>query len=235
MRIALLLLLCLTALRASATGSAEFNEAACSRVDVRPKLEKLGWPRAPHMGGRPDSQSLAFSEALSLKLGAALSPLDLDRELAKGTSIEEALALLVRSGVCPLSEAPMDDLAFSRNIEKPERKIQVPQSACERHPERRQPLSGISFSRLETTAKDIDRSLDDGRLPIAAWETPAGRLHSPIEARRFSAKRDGCEWLVRMMNGPFCDSKIEGTCEDGALWISREEFLKSVRAAWEVR
>ncbi|MES2964835.1 MAG: hypothetical protein V4760_13170 [Bdellovibrionota bacterium] len=213
------------------------RDGGCSRWDQRPVLQNLGWPRAVHMGGRESSTSLAFAEAISLKLAMAITPIELDRLMEKGDSIERIVQTLSKTGACPLAEGPIDDVAFSRDLNsKTKRKPTAPPIGCATHPERRLKAKSLELKILALDDSNaIDATISRGRIPIVRWQTNGGTLDSPIEARRFSPTTDRCEWLVRQMNGPFCDKTLGGICEDGALWLPRDELKKKIKMAWEIR
>jgi hypothetical protein len=222
---------------AFAQGDELDRDGGCSRWDQRPVLRDLGWPRAVHMGGRETSTSLAFAEAISLKVAAAITPIEIDRGLAKGETIEKIVSSLSKTGGCPLSEGPIDDIAFSRDLtSKSKRKLTPPPTGCEAHVDRRlkpTPLEIKTIPVSKTSA--IDAVISAGRIPIVRWQASGRLLDSPIEARRFSPTTDRCEWLIRQMNGPFCDRAITDVCEDGAAWVARDDVIKKVKMAWEIR
>lgn len=216
--------------------SARDELAPCSHVDLRGKLQEIGWPRAAHLGARSSSLSIALSEAISFKLKAAITPLEIDRMFARGDSTERVLSTLSKTGACPLSQGPMDDVVFSRALMSPGKKLALPPVGCDAHSDRRLPPLKLELTKLSIDDFNaVDAALNSDRVLIVNWTTPNGPLDSTIEARRFSAEKDRCEWLVRMMNGPFCDSAIEGICEDGGIWISREGMMKKIRSATEIR
>jgi len=213
----------------------ELESPKCARVDARSKLQKIGWPRAAHQGGRDDALSFAVAETLSLRLGAAITPLEFDRYFESGVTPETATIEIMKKGACPLNQGPPDDVAFSKDLKKPTRKIVVPKTECEAHGHKRLKPAMIQLGQIEPTLSKVDHALADDKLPIIFWEAPGGRIYSTIEGRRFAPESDSCEWLVRTMNGPFCDTNVHGICEDGAIWVSRETIAKSVKAAWEIK
>ncbi len=214
-------------LSANLAGADDLADSKCSRFDARPKLIQIGWPRAPHLGGRERSTSLAFAEVVSAKLGAAITPIELDRMSAKGDAIGSVITAIAKTGACPLAEGPIDDIAFSRDA------VIVPSFGCLEHPDRRLPARALDLRQVQVAA--LDRVLDDGRIAIVRWSRPEFEMDSTIVARRYSPASDRCEWLVRMMNGPFCDETLAGTCEEGAKWIPRDDLAKMIHSAWEIR
>lgn len=223
--LALLALLVLLALSAPLESSASVEAGPCSRIDHRTKLREIGWPRAVHLGARSSALPIALAEAVSFKLGSSITALELDRVLAKGETPERAVASLAKIGACPLGEGPIDDRVVTR----------AP-IGCDTHPERRLKPATLTLAKISLASHaDLDASLDAGRVPVVQWETPTGILDSTLEARRFSPAKERCEWLVRMMNGPFCDPSLEGTCEDGGIWIARDEMMKRLKSAQEIR
>lgn len=231
----LLLLLLIAMVASPALAADELEAPACAHVDARSKLQKLGWPRAPHQGGRDDALSFAVAETLSLRLGAAITPLDFDRYLASGVSPETAMTEIMKRGPCSYADGPPDDIVFSKDLKKPTRKLSIPKTACDRHPAKRLKPAKIQLAQVEPSLASVDHALAEDKLPVIFWDAPSGRIYSTIEARRLSPEADACEWLVRTMNGPFCDTNIHGICEDGAVWVSRDMIAKSIKAVWEIR
>lgn len=208
-------LLLLSFVLAVATSSfAEDVEIPCSRVDLRSRSKEIGWPRTPHQGGRASALALTTAEAVGMKLGLAVTPLDFDRALARGESIELAVTRIAASGFCPLAEGPMDDVAFSREPSK------VPATGCDKNPERRLPPTKLSLEPIELAK--IDSLLDAGSPVLVAWEAEFDRVEGIVVARRFDTEQQRCEWLVRNMGGPFCR---RWPCEDGASWVPRKKLV----------
>lgn len=203
----------------------------CSRIDLRPALERAGFASIRNQGGRLDGLSFAFSEMIGLAVHAPVSARWLEH---RGDYRKVTRAILNgRLSPCLEDAVPSEDIESTRlarlrllaeappvqpSVDEVIRlvstfaSISLTRATCTA-PARLKPIA----SRL-TEKQSIDAALEHGSLAI----TFADSASRAVAGRRLSPESGVCEYLVRAYQGPTCEPGQ--MCEDGSYWIERAKF-----------
>lgn len=231
----------------------------CSRVDLRPALEKVGFEWIRNRGGRESNFSFAFTEMLGLVIGQAVSARwfehwQEDHGVTSFSKLQTATRAILAARVraCLESAVPSEDIESSRlarlrllakadlgfafapifelfGTKEYARASFTPFSCNEENRTNHRPRASFTLTESKRNANQL---IDRA---LSAKRLSLVHVQSPIPhvyaiaGRRLSASSGRCEYLVRNYEGPGCTG---AACEDGSRWVERRDL--KVISAWSL-